>query len=189
MAATTFVAGYAGRLVPEKGIDLLLRAIAQLPAGARAPVVGSGPERARLMRLAAELGLAGRVTWTPLVPSAEMPGVLAGFDCLVLPSRTRPNWKEQFGRVLVEAMACGVPVIGSTSGELPLVIGDAGLLFPEGDAAGLAQKLLELWRQPEQRAALAVRGRERMLARYTQRRVAQATVELYRSLVPAGNGL
>lgn len=184
-----FVAGYAGRLVAEKGIDLLLRAVAQLPAQVRAHVVGSGPERARLVRLAGELGLTGRVAWTPLVPSAQMPGVLAGFDCLVLPSRTQPNWKEQFGRVLIEAMACRVPVVGSTSGELPNVIGEAGCLFPEGDAAALAEQLRRLWQQPGQRAVLAAKGRERVVARYTQRRVAEATIALYHSLAPAGNGL
>jgi glycosyltransferase involved in cell wall biosynthesis len=186
---TPFVVGYAGRLVAEKGVDLLLRALALLPGEVRAHVVGSGPERTRLGRLAAELGLTARVTWTPLVPSAEMPGVLAGFDCLVLPSRTRPNWKEQFGRVLIEAMACGVPVVGSNSGELPKVIGDAGCLFPEGDAPALAEQVRQLWQQPERRGTLAARGRERVLARYTQRRVAEATVAVYHSLLPAGNGL
>ena len=188
-AGGAFVVGYAGRLVPEKGIDLLLRAVALLPGEVRAHIVGSGPQRASLGRLAAELGVAGRVTWTALVPSAEMPAVLLGFDCLVLPSRTRPNWKEQFGRVLIEALACGVPVIGSASGELPNVIGDAGRLFADGDAAALAEQLRQLWQQPEQRARLAARGRERVLARYTQRRVAEATLAVYHSLAPAGNGL
>jgi len=188
-APAAFTVGYAGRLVPEKGIDLLLRAIALLPGEVRAHVVGSGPERGRLGRLAAALGIADRVTWTPLVASGAMPSLLAGFDCLVLPSRTRPNWKEQFGRVLIEAMACGVPVIGSTSGELPHVIGDAGRLFPEGDALALAEQLRQLWQQPAERARLAVRGRERVLACYTQKRVAEATVALYHSLAPAGVGL
>jgi glycosyltransferase involved in cell wall biosynthesis len=187
--AAPFVVGYAGRLVPEKGLDLLLRALAQLPAEVRVHIVGAGPERARLARLAAELGVASRVDWTPLAPSAMMPGLIAGFDCLVLPSRTRPNWKEQFGRVLIEAMACGVPVVGSTSGELPNVIGEAGCLFAEGDASALAEQLRQLWQQPALRARLAALGRERVLARYTQRQVAEATLALYRSLAPASNGL
>ena len=188
-AEQPFVVGYAGRLVLEKGIDVLLRALAQLPAGVRAHLVGAGPERMRLARLASELGVADRVDWTPLAPSASMPGIMAGFDCLVLPSRSRPNWKEQFGRVLIEAMACGVPVVGSTSGELPNVIGDAGCLFPEGDADALAEQLRQLWQQPELRARLAAKGRARVLAHYTQRHVAEATLALYRGLAPAGNGL
>jgi len=188
-AQTPFVVGYAGRLVPEKGIDLLLRALAQLPGEVRARIVGAGPERARLARLASELGVASRVAWTPLAPSGQMPGIIASLDCLVLPSRTRPNWKEQFGRVLIEAMACGVPVVGSTSGELPNVIGEAGCLFAEGDARALAEQLRQLWQQPALRTRLASLGRERVLAHYTQRQVATATLALYRSLVPASNGL
>jgi glycosyltransferase involved in cell wall biosynthesis len=187
--AAPFVVGYAGRLVAEKGIDLLLRALAQLPAQVRAHIVGAGPERARLARLAGELGVAGRVDWTPLAPSARMPGIIAGFDCLVLASRSRPNWKEQFGRVLIEAMACGVPVVGSTSGELPNVIGDAGCLFAEDDAGALAEQLRQLWQQPDLRVRLAAKGRERVLARFTQRQVATATLALYRNLAPASNGL
>jgi glycosyltransferase involved in cell wall biosynthesis len=178
-----FVVGYAGRLVFEKGVDLLLRAVAQLPAGVHVHVVGAGPERARLERLSRQLGLAGRVRWTALIPSAQMPAMLASFDCLVLPSRTQPNWKEQFGRILIEAMACGVPVIGSTCGELPNVIGNAGRLFPEADAQALARQLRELWQQPDRRAALSVRGRARVLAHYTQRQVAEATVGVYHDLL------
>ena len=186
-AGGPFVVGYAGRLVPEKGVDLLLRALAQLPGEVRARVVGAGPERARLARLAAALGVANRVEWRPLAPSVEMPSLIAGFDCLVLPSRTRPNWKEQFGRVLIEAMACGVPVVAAASGELPNVVGEVGRLFGEGDAAALAAQLRALWQQPDLAASLAAAGRARVQARYTQRRVAEATVALYRSLAPASS--
>ena len=70
--------------------------------------------------------------------------ILKSMDVLVLPSRSMPYWKEQFGRVLVEAMACGVPVIGSDSGAIPAVIGDAGLVFPEGDDRALADRILQL---------------------------------------------
>jgi glycosyltransferase involved in cell wall biosynthesis len=178
-----FTVGYAGRLVAEKGVDLLLRAVAQLSAGAHLHVVGAGPERARLEHLSRQLGLAGRIRWTSLIPSAQMPAMLASFDCLVLPSRTQPNWKEQFGRVLIEAMACGVPVVGSTCGELPNVIGSAGRLFPEGDVEALARQLRELWQQPDRRAALAVLGRERVIAHYTQRQVAEATIGAYHALL------
>jgi glycosyltransferase involved in cell wall biosynthesis len=100
---------------------------------------------------------------------------------LVLPSRSRPNWKEQFGRVLIEAMSCAVPVIGSTSGELPNVIGAAGLTFPEEDVTALAAHLHGLWQDPARRAELGALGRERVLAHYTQRKIAQQTVDVWRA--------
>jgi len=103
-------------------------------------------------------------------------------DALVLPSRTRPNWKEQFGRVLVEAMACGVPVIGSDSGEIPHVIGDAGLIFPEEQVEILRAHLARLLGDPGLRADLAQRGRERVLARFTQAQVASQTYQVYQTI-------
>jgi glycosyltransferase involved in cell wall biosynthesis len=187
--AAPFVVGFAGRLVPEKGVDLLLRAVAQLPAAPQPAVqvrlIGAGPERERLLALAEALGLGGRVS-VASVPSLDMPVQLAALDCLVLPSRSRPNWQEQFGRVLIEAMACGVPVIGSTCGELPNVIGPDGLVFPEGDLAALAGHLRALWQDPGLRAGLGARGRARVLERYTQRQIAQATVAVWRAAVGQG---
>jgi glycosyltransferase involved in cell wall biosynthesis len=85
--------------------------------------------------------------------------------------------------VLIEAMACGVPVIGSDSGELPNVIGDAGLLFAEGDAGALREQVRRLWQQPARRAELAAAGRARVLAHFTQQRVATATAAFYHQLV------
>src|SRR5436305_9013059 len=94
-------------------------------------------------------------------------------DVFVLPSLTRPNWKEQFGRVLVEAMACETPVIGSRSGEIPRVIGDAGLLFQEGNVQELAARVRRLLDDPTLYAQLAAQGRQRVLERYTQERIAR----------------
>ena len=98
------------------------------------------------------------------------------------PSRSRPNWVEQFGRVLVEAMACGVAVVGSDCGEIPHVIGEAGLIFAEGDVEALRGHLARLQSDAALRAELARRGRQRVLERFTQARVAEETVALYRSL-------
>lgn len=176
-----FTAGYAGRLVPEKGVDVLLRAAADAPE-LRLRILGNGPERAALTALAQSLGLGERAQFVNGLPSTQMPSFYAGLDALVLPSRTQPNWKEQFGRVLIEAMACGVPVLGSDSGEIPNVIGDAGLVFSEGDARALADGLRRLQADAGLRARLRVAGRARVLANYTMRHIAEATVGIWRQL-------
>ncbi len=178
-----FIAGYAGRLAWEKGVDTLLEALRRLPAGVRLRVVGDGPARSQLHELAGKLGVADRVEWLPAVPADRMAEVLAGFDVLVLPSRTTQVWKEQFGRVLVEAMACKVPVVGSDSGAIPQVIGDAGLIFPEGDSAALAACLMRLVDSPELRRELAGRGYARAVGLFSQEQVAAQTAAFYRSLL------
>jgi len=178
-----FIIGYVGRLVEGKGADVLLEALAGLEGMWRAYVLGSGPAREALQAQARHLGLADRVSFDAWIPSAQMPAYYQQLDVLVIPSRTRPNWKEQFGRVLVEAMACGVPVIGSDSGEIPHVIGDAGLVFPEGQAGALQAHLVRLLADPALRADLARRGRERVLARYTQAQVAVQTYEVYQIML------
>jgi glycosyltransferase involved in cell wall biosynthesis len=164
-------------------VDLLLRAAAGLPGVWRVYVLGAGPERQTLENLAHELGLADRIVFDAPIPSTQMPAYLSELDVVVLPSRTRPHWKEQFGRALVEAMACGVPVIGSTCGEIPHVIGDAGLVFPEGDVDALRDALLRLQRDDELRRDLAMRGRARVLAHYTQKQIAIETVAVYRQMM------
>ncbi|MCL7453936.1 MAG: glycosyltransferase family 4 protein [Anaerolineae bacterium] len=185
-AGRGFIVGYVGRLVAEKGVDLLLEALSGLEGTWRAYIQGSGPERDALQAQARQLGLGQRVSFDEWIPSAQMPGYYRQLDVLVLPSRTRPNWKEQFGRVLVEAMACGVPVVGSDSGEIPNVIGDAGLVFPEDDAAALRQHLADLLLDPGLRLELAQRGRERVLAHYTQAQVAAQTYQVYQEILEAG---
>jgi len=177
-----FVVAYVGRLVPEKGLDTLLEAVSQLGPGVRLRVVGDGPARSGLQGLATSLGLGDRVEWLPPVPADRIPEVLARVDVLVLPSRTTRVWKEQLGRVLLEAMACKVPVVGSDSGAIPEVVGDAGLIFPEGDAAALAGCLQRLWDSPELRRDLGERGYARVLAHYSQERIAARTAEFYRAL-------
>ena len=177
-----FTIGYVGRLVEEKGVHVLLRAVAGLGGQWRLRILGSGPQRARLERLAAELGIAERAKFEDPIPSTQMPDFYHQLDALVLPSLTRPNWKEQFGRVLIEAMACGVPVVGSDSGEIPNVIGEAGLVFAEGDERALRVKLSQLMADPALREELARRGRERVLAHYTQAQVAAKTYQVYREL-------
>jgi glycosyltransferase involved in cell wall biosynthesis len=179
-----FIIGSANRrLVEEKGVDILLRAAAKLPGVWRLHIAGDGPETLQLKQLAAELGITARVHFDGAIPSDQIPAYLREMDVLALTSRTLPNWKEQFGRVLVEAMACGVPVIGSSSGEIPHVIGDAGLIVHEEDVDGLRNGLLQLMRDDALRLELGRRGRQRVLERFTQARVAAETVEVYRSML------
>jgi glycosyltransferase involved in cell wall biosynthesis len=171
------------RLVAEKGDDLLLRAAVSLPGDWRLRIAGEGPFRPELEQLAASLGIAQRVEFTGPIPSGAMAAYLQNLDVLVLASRSRPNWQEQFGRVLVEAMACETAVIGARSGEIPQVIGEAGLLFAEEDVAGLQAHLLRLREDETLRRTLAANGRRRVLAHYTQEQIAGKTVAVYQDMV------
>lgn len=174
-----FVIGYIGRLVLYKGVGLLIEALDSLPPSVRLKLVGSGPDEEMLRRMAAERGVAARVEFAAAVPTMEVPRVLAGMDAMALPSLTQPGWMEQFGRTLIEAMACGVPVVGSDSGEIPHVVGDAGIIVPEGDVAALAAAFQRLMDDHATRLALAERGRERVLEFFTQEQVARKIAAVY----------
>jgi len=176
------VIGYIGRLVPEKGIDILLEAVTQLRGPWELRILGSGPERDRLEKMAQWLGILPRVAFDLPIPSTQMPYYYSGLDVLVLPSRTRPNWKEQFGRVLIEAMACQSVVVGARCGAIPEVIGDAGLTFAEGDPADLRAQLQRLLGDAHLRLELAQKGRQRVLDQFTQSQLAARTVEIYKGL-------
>jgi glycosyltransferase involved in cell wall biosynthesis len=176
------VIGYIGRLVPEKGIDILLEAVAQLQGPWELRILGSGPERDRLEKMAQWLGILPRVAFDLPIPSTQMPYYYSGLDVLVLPSRTRLNWKEQFGRVLIEAMACQVVVVGARCGAIPEVIGDAGFTFAEGDPADLRTQLQRLLGDTQLRLDLAQKGRQRVLDQFTQSQIAARTVEIYKGL-------
>ena len=176
-----FVVGYLGRLLPQKGLLDLVEALPLLPDHVRLRLIGSGAQKAQLLARAEALGLRSRVElveWTN-----DVPGELRRLDALALPSRTTRSWKERFGRVLIEAMSCGVPVIGSSSGEIPNVIGDAGLTFPEGDVPALAGAIRRLAGDPALRAELGRRGRTRVLEHYTQAALARQYYAVYQSML------
>lgn len=184
--ARPFTIGYAGRLVEEKGVHILMQAAAHLQAvDWRLYLLGGGPYQEHLESLAKQLGISDRVIFAGQVRSVDMPAQYHRFDVLVVPSLTRPNWKEQFGRVLVEAMASGVPVIGSDSGAIPDVISDAGLIVPEADVAALAACLMNLQGDAALRAHLKMMGRERVLAYFTHEKIAHDTVRVYREMLPS----
>jgi glycosyltransferase involved in cell wall biosynthesis len=177
-----FVIGFSGRLVEQKGLWVLCEAFEQLPADCRLLLAGSGPLEVPLRARAQARGWSSRLTITA-ASSTDMPALYRQMDCLVLPSLTTAAWKEQFGRAAVEAMACGVPVVGSDSGEIPHVLGEAGLVVPEGDAALLRAALDRLHSSPAEREKLSHKGRDRVEQRFTQRQVACQTYELYSSII------
>lgn len=171
--------GYAGRLVPEKGVDTLIEAAAL--TGDQIVVAGDGPERPRLERLARSKGVESE--WLGPVSSEEMARIYSKMDVLVLPSVETPRWKEQFGRVLVEAMAAGIPVIGSNTGEIPKVIGDAGHLFKPGDPRSLANELRTLRLSPGRRESLARQGKERIREFFSLEKVGSQWIDLIRAVL------
>ncbi len=140
--------GYLGRLVQEKGVQYLLDAVARTP-NTTVCVAGSGPYEPELRRRADAQFTSdpGRVQWLGMLPAAEVPNFLHTVDVLVVPSLTTPSWKEQFGRVVLEAAAAGVPIITSDSGELPTValsLGGGAWSVPEGSSAAISSLLSKL---------------------------------------------
>jgi glycosyltransferase involved in cell wall biosynthesis len=181
---TPVTLGYAGRFVEEKGIQILLQAVAGLPQGSwRLVLRGSGPYEVAMRNQIQQLGIGAHVEILPPLPSTEMQAFYHDSDILVLPSLTRSNWKEQFGRVLIEAMATGTVTVGSDSGEIPHVIGDAGVVVQEGDVAALQAALRLLVSDGDLRARLAHAGRERVLKNFTQEAIARKTAALYHQIL------
>lgn len=161
-----FTIGYAGRLTEAKGLRDLLAAVRLLQAPVQLSLIGDG-------------ALRGELEGQPIPGSTvrvlsglrhdEMSSAYAQMDVLVLPSRTTPTWKEQFGRVIIEALYCQVPVVGSDSGEIPwlLELTGGGLVFPEGDVSELAERLRRLREDPPLRSQLAGRGHEAVQRLFT----------------------
>jgi glycosyltransferase involved in cell wall biosynthesis len=186
IAPDEFLIGFVGRFVLDKGIPDLMLAFRQLREqahGARPRLlcVGDGPLKKELLALQPEV----------LVASPGGSGAVLRYyramDVLVLPSRTMLHWKEQFGRVLIEAMATGVPVIGSSSGEIPNVVGNAGMVFPEKDVTSLVNALNLLANDPHLKSACALKGRERVIGVYSDKRICEQTLQTYSRLLGAGS--
>ena len=178
-----FSIGFFGRFVSEKGGELLLDAMAGLDHPTQLLLVGNGPAREAWLEKARQLKIADRVIHKPSILRSEVPAHLCACDVVVLPSYATRTWKEQFGRVLVEAMACGVPVIGSDSGEIPRVIGDAGLIFPEKSGPGLRDCLKRIIEDPALRRRLIALGRARAEREYSCAAVAAAWLRAIRNLL------
>jgi glycosyltransferase involved in cell wall biosynthesis len=179
---------FVGRLARHKGVDVLIRALAELHREgirARLVVVGAGPEEERLRALARDLGVGEALQWLGWVPHDEVPRVLADSDLLVLPSRRVPGSQEQFGHVLIEAMAAGLPVVGSSCGAIPEVIGCSEYIFPEGDAEALAQILRRLLTDPQAYEEAARHSVERVQA-FSNENVARAMSRVWDDILTSG---
>jgi glycosyltransferase involved in cell wall biosynthesis len=187
-----FVVGFVGRFVEEKGLLTLVDALSKLPELPwKALLLGRGELKPQILEKAAELGIKERLIFVESVPHDEVQRYINAMNLLVLPSETTykfktltsVGWKEQFGHVLIEAMACKVPVIGSDSGEIPHVIGEAGLVFPEGKAEALGDCIGQLMENPQQAEKLALQGYERALRSYTNQALAEQLVRFYQKLL------
>ncbi len=179
----TPVVGYLGRFVEEKGLGLLLRALSRVEVPWRALFVGGGPLENELRRFGERHD--GRVAVVTGVPHEEVPSWLNAMDVLAAPSQTRPNWKEQFGRMLVEAAACGVPALASDSGEIPFTVGDGGRIVGEADEQGWVNALTQLLADDGLRTGLGERARARAHAEFAWPVVARRHLAFFDQLMDA----
>lgn len=182
-----FVVGYVGRLLQMKGVDTLLEAVARLARQDttrtyKLLIVGQGEDKPIFQKTAETLGISGHIVWIDAVPPEEVAAYINCMDTLVLPSRTTTGWVEFFGRVLIEGMACEVPVIGSNSGEIPHVIDSAGLIFPEGDTETLAERIHRIAHDTCLRNDLVEDGLNRVKD-FTWETIAEQTYQVYQELL------
>ncbi|MBD2445786.1 glycosyltransferase family 4 protein [Nostoc sp. FACHB-152] len=180
-----FRIGFLGRLATGKGVDLLLSSLYKLRCrGLECQVIlcGSGPCEASLKQQAEDLQVSEWIIWRGGVRHEQAPQEIANFDVLVLPSRSTPEWKEQFGHVLIEAMAMGIPVIGSSSGEIPNVIGRPDLVFPENDVDALTAILEKMMREPEWWQEAGQYCFDRTHEHYSHTRIAERLINLWKHL-------
>jgi glycosyltransferase involved in cell wall biosynthesis len=181
-----FNIGFLGRLVPEKGIDTLFAAARQLQQQGlkfKITLCGSGIAEASLKQEAESQQIASAIAWRGAIRHEQAPAEISKFDVLVLPSRSTPTWKEQFGHVLIEAMAMGVPVVGSSCGEIPNAIGRSDLVFEEDDAIGLAAILERMICDPGWRQEVRQYGLGRVQQFYSHERIAQRLLNLWQTVM------
>jgi len=186
-----FVVGFVGRFVIEKGILTLLKALTPLKELLwKVVLLGRGELEAQIREEARRSGILDRLIIINSVPHDQVYRYINVMDTMVLPSETltaqttltAKGWKEQFGHVLIEAMACQVPVVGSDSGEIPHVIQDAGLVFPEGNGDALRGCLVQLMESPALRQELGQKGLDRVWAQYTNHALAVRMLDFFKQL-------
>ncbi|MDQ3986388.1 MAG: glycosyltransferase family 4 protein [Actinomycetota bacterium] len=150
-----------------------------------ARILGSGPYEAELRERADGLRISSSVHWQSGIPHDQVPGWMQDLDLFVLPSRTISRWREQFGHVLIEAMATGVPVIGSDSGEIPNVIGRPDLVFQEGDHNALAELMIRLIRDDAWRNEISRYVVHRIHEKFTHAHIARRMITAWEQMLDA----
>ncbi|PFG32338.1 glycosyltransferase [Sanguibacter antarcticus] len=175
--------GFVGRLEVHKGVHVLVRAAAR-DVRLHVSIAGGGPLEATIRERVARPDLAGRVELVGHLSGERLAEHVRSLDVLAVPSLPQPGWVEQFGRVAVEAMASGVPVVASDSGALPDVLQDAGLLVPAGDVEALRDALVTVGTHPGLREELVVAGLARS-ADYTWENIGAQYLRVYREVATA----
>ena len=174
-----FTLGFAGYLSEQKGWRVLLQALELLPPDYRLFLAGDGPDQEKVRAVTQTPAFGDRVFYAGLLPQNTLLATLPVLNALVLPSITLPHLAEQFGAVLAEAMAWGVPVVGSDSGAIPETVGEAGLIVPEGDAGALAQAIQSVCENRELSQDLAKKGLERYRRSYSCEAYAHSLATLF----------
>jgi len=179
--------GYVGRVTQEKGLATFFEALATLPNKLkwRLVIVGTGKQEEYLCRLSSALKIDDRIEWVGYVDHTEVPSYLSSFDVLVVPSETQPSWKEQFGRVIVEALACETPVVGTDSGEIPRLLErtQGGITVQERNANSLAEGLRTMALRPNLRRRYAQQGAEYVRENLSHRSLAEIFARSIRQAV------
>ncbi|MBW1921355.1 MAG: glycosyltransferase family 4 protein, partial [Deltaproteobacteria bacterium] len=183
---------FVGRLIEFKGVEYLVRAIPKIRVSypkAKVLVIGSGPEKARLVKLAEILNVQDSVVFKKEIPQEELPDYYCVADVVVLPSiHTRKGETEGLGVVLLEAMACGVPVVGSNVGGIPDIIkhGETGLLAAEKDPEDLADKILKLVDDKRLRKRVIENGLKLVRENFSWDVIAEKFLQVYREVMQNG---
>ena len=179
LGLTAPIIAYVGRLTEPKGCEVMLQLLQRLDPTQQWSflAMGSGPYKRRIEQLGKELEISDRVK-VVLLKHDEVADILPACDILICPSQTTRNWREQFGRMTIEAFASGVAVIGSNSGEIPYVVGDAGIVVQEDDVDQWVESVEGLLRDEDRRSELAARGLQRV-CRYTAEGVSSGYKAFY----------
>lgn len=179
---------FTGRLVKEKGVYDLLHAAILMSRDpelrhVKIAMVGTGPEKAAIARMIGSGGLRERVRLAGGFSYDMVPKLYTAADAFILPSIPTPYWQEQFGMVLVEAMASGLPVISTLSGSIPEVVGDSGILIQPNDPLSIYNEIKRLAVDASLRKNHSKLGRERVLEKFDASIVSKRIGSIYRELI------